>query len=147
MSAAAFSKPIRAIPRFRPAAQVFGPSALSRAIGSYREARDACVQPWVLTGAYAALARANRTRPENRHVARAGAFRAINRLRVQQRSAWARSDQTEAALIAAGGCAADVDELDARVAEAALPSECVSIEDDPDMAVFAPVRADGRRAA
>ena len=133
MIGAAFTQPGRALPLYRPAASVFGPSPLDVATGAYRAARDACNYEHLLTAAYAALGRANRTCPENRKQARRTAFQGINAVRARQRVACAGRDAAEAALYRAGGLAADVDALDARPV-VAVAFGGVSIHDDPDMA-------------
>ena len=141
---------LRSLPLHRPVAAVFGPSALSRAIGDYRVARDACDFSVALSRAYAELGRSNRVRPEHRRARRAAAFRAINALRADQRAAWARRDRAEAALLAAGGTAAAVDAEDAsrRVDTSLAGFAGIRIEDDSDMAAFLPRgEAAGRQVA
>ena len=129
----AFSQPGRAIPTFRSAGHVFGPSPPDVAVGAYRTARDACDYTVPLAAAYAALARANRVRPENRRTARATAFRQINALRAQRRLAWDRRDRAVVALYVAGGNSEIVDALDFTPVVAAAFAG-VSLADDPDMA-------------
>ena len=104
---------LRAVPTFRRSGHVFGPSALDRATGAYRAARDACDFTLALSRTFAELGRSNRVRPEHRRNRRAAAFRAINTLRAQRRAAWAARDQAEVALYAAGSSAAAVDAADA----------------------------------
>lgn len=133
MTRAAFANPLRAVPLFMPAARVFGPSVLDTAIYNYRTARDACNFEHSLAAAYAALGRANKTRPENRKQARRTAFQQINKVRARQRTACERRDRAEVALYVAGGRAADVDALD-RAPVPAVAFGGVSLADDPDMA-------------
>ncbi len=131
-----FATPLRAVPSFRPARRVFGPSALDHAMGAWRCARDQVPghEARVLT-ARAALGRANRTRPENRRMAQSDAFRALNAARADLRRVLAARDAAGAALLALGGT------LEAAPVPAAPLAGFtgVRIEDDPDM--------QGRRAA
>ena len=84
--------------------QVFGPSALDRALGAYRVAADGVPGfDWPLSQAYAALGRANRVRPEYRRGRRADAMRAINALRAQRRAAVAKRVAAGTAYVALGG--------------------------------------------
>lgn len=127
--------PLRAVPTFRTAGRVFGPSALDRAMGDWRQARDEVpgYEARILA-ARAALGRANRTRPENRRRAQADAFRALNAARADLRRALAARDAAGAALLALGGTLEP-----ARVWPAPLAGfQGVRIEDDPDMAAFLP---------
>ncbi len=125
----------RAIPTFRPAGRVFGPSALDHAMGAWRAARDQVPgHDARVLAACAALGRANRTRPENRRRAQADAFRALNTARADLRRAVAARDAAGAALLALGGTLEQ-----ARVRPEPLAGfQGVRIEDDPDMAAFLP---------
>lgn len=88
----------------RSSGQVFGSSALDRALGDYRVACDGVPGfDWLLSQAYAVLGRANRVRPEYRRGRRAEALRAVNLLRSQRRAAVAKRDQAAAAYAALGG--------------------------------------------
>ena len=100
----------RAIPRFRPAHAVFGPSALDRALGDYRKAAGGVPAfDWPLKEARTALGRANRVRPEYRRDRRADALRALNLLRAQRRAAIARREAAAAALVTLGGDPSEYD--------------------------------------
>jgi len=127
--------PLRAVPTFRTAGRVFGPSALDRAVGDWRQARDQVPgRETRILAARAALGRANRTRPENRRQAQAAAFRTLNAARADLRRALAVRDAAGAALLAMGGTLEPV-----RVWPAPLAGfQGVRIEDDPDMAAFLP---------
>ena len=113
----------RAIPRFRPAHAVFGPSALDRALGDYRAAASGVPAfDWPLSKARTALGRANRVRPEYRRDRRADALRTINLVRAQRREAIAKRAGAAAALLALGG---DPSEYDRELAAwLARPAPC-----------------------
>ena len=127
--------PLRAIPTFRTAGQVFGSSARDRALGDYRAARDRVpgYDARVLA-ARAALGRANRTRPENRRQAQSAAFRALNAARAALRRAIAVCDAAGAALLALGGTLEPAWTAPDLVAGFAG----VRVQDDPDMVAFLP---------
>ncbi len=126
---------LRAIPTFRAAGRVFGPSTLDRALGDYRVARDQVPgHDARVLAACAALGRANRTRPENRRRAKADAFRALNAARTARRQAIAARDAAGTALLALGGALEPV-----RVASDLTAGFAgVWIEDDPDTVAFLP---------
>ena len=126
---------LRAIPTFRPAGQVFGPSAVDRALGDYRAARDQVpgYDARVLA-ARVALGRANRTRPENRRQAQSAAFRALNAARAALRRAIAACVVAGAALLALGGAL----EAAWTAPDLAAGFAGVRVQDDPDMVAFLP---------
>ncbi len=120
----------RAIPTFRPASRVFGPSPLDQAMGAWRCARDQVPGHEArILAARTGLGRANRTRPENRRRAQADAFRALNAARADLRRVLVARDAAGVALLALGGT------LEAAPVPAAPLAGFtgVRIEDDPDM--------------
>ncbi len=125
---------LRAIPTFRSAARVFGPSALDHAMGAWRCARDQMPGHEArVMAARAALGRANRTRPENRRRMQSDAFRVLNAARADLRRVLAARDAAGATLLALGGTLEPT-----RVTPAPAGFAGVRIEDDPDMVAFLP---------
>ena len=94
---------LRAVPTFRPAWMVLGPSPMDRLVGNLREAisrRDGYCTAYA--DARAKLAWANRTKPQYRRVNQALAMRAINAARVAVRARVKAVVVARAVLLAAG---------------------------------------------
>jgi len=100
---------LRAIPTFRPAGLVFGPSATDRLVGALREAigqRDGYCTAYA--DACAKLAWANRTKAAGRRVNQGIAMRAINVARATIRARIKAVVVARTALLAAGMTLAEI---------------------------------------
>ena len=100
---------LRAIPTFRPAGLVFGPSATDRLVGVLREAigqRDGYCTAYA--DACAKLAWANRTKAAGRRVNQGIAMRAINVARATIRARVKAVVAARAALLATGMTLAEI---------------------------------------
>ena len=104
-----FANTLRAIPIFRPAGLVFGPSATDRQVGALREAigqRDGYCTAYA--DACAKLAWANRTKAAGRRVNQGIAMRAINVARATIRARIKAVVVARAALLATGIMLAEI---------------------------------------